>query len=103
MKDDSVGDLFRWTNVTSQLNSTLADNWFQSYRPDTAAKWLRENALEYDEVFRGRKIAGVTGGDFQAIVFGVYERFENGIDRQGCVSDGFGKNVAVFLESERFK
>jgi len=49
MKDDSVGDLFRWTNVTSQLNSTLADNWFQSYRPDTAAKWLRENALEYDE------------------------------------------------------
>jgi hypothetical protein len=48
MGDDSVGDSFRWTNVTSQLNSTLADNWFQSYKPDIAAKWLRENALEYD-------------------------------------------------------
>ena len=49
MTDDSVGESFRWTNVTSQLNSTLADNWFASYEPDTAARWLRKNALEYDE------------------------------------------------------
>lgn len=41
---------------------------------------LTVNALEYDEVFRGGKIAGVTGGDLQVVVFGVYERFENGID-----------------------